>query len=119
MTLIDGEDLAVKDVVEMTGWSESKVKVQAFRAQEKYGYVWVALDDPLRPIPHFPEDGASGFRRIFQFYEEWKTSPLRMMENSFDNSHFSFVHKANFGMIDNPKPAPYAFKETDYGFEQG
>jgi phenylpropionate dioxygenase-like ring-hydroxylating dioxygenase large terminal subunit len=92
-------------------------KVQAFRAQEKYGYVWVALEDPIKPIPDFPEDGKPGYRRIFQFYEEWKTSPVRMMENSFDNSHFSYVHKANFGIIDQPKPAPYEFRDTDYGFE--
>ena len=92
-------------------------KVPGYRAQEKYGYVWVALDDPLKPIPHFPEDGMPGYRRIFQFYEEWQTSPLRMMENSFDNAHFSFVHKANFGLVDQPKPAPYEFRETDYGFE--
>ncbi|MDB5799202.1 MAG: Rieske 2Fe-2S family protein [Rhodocyclales bacterium] len=92
-------------------------KVDAFHCQEKYGYVWVALEDPLRDIPHFPEDGAPGYRRIFQFYEEWKTSPLRMMENSFDNSHFSFVHKANFGILDQPTPAPYEFRDTDYGFE--
>ncbi len=92
-------------------------KVPAYQAQEKYGYVWVALEDPLRPIPHFPEDGAPGFRRIFQFYQEWKTSPVRMMENSFDNAHFSYVHKANFGILENPKPAPYEFEETDYGFE--
>ena len=92
-------------------------KVPAFRAQEQYGYVWVALDEPLQPIPHFPEDGAPGYRRIFQFYEEWKTSPLRMMENSFDNAHFSYVHKANFGILENPTPAPYTFTETDYGFE--
>ena len=88
-----------------------------YRGEAKYGYVWVALEDPLKPIPHFPEDGAPGYRRIFQFYEEWKTSPLRMMENSFDNSHFSYVHKANFGIMENPKPAPYTFTETDYGFE--
>jgi len=35
LTLIDGEGLAVKEVVEMTGWSESKVKVQAFRARRR------------------------------------------------------------------------------------
>jgi phenylpropionate dioxygenase-like ring-hydroxylating dioxygenase large terminal subunit len=40
-----------------------------------------------------------------------------MMENSFDNSHFSYVHKANFGILEDPKPAPYTFTETDYGFE--
>ncbi|MEI6028946.1 MAG: aromatic ring-hydroxylating dioxygenase subunit alpha [Betaproteobacteria bacterium] len=92
-------------------------RVPSYRAQEKYGYVWVALEEPLRPIPHFPEDGQPGYRRIFQFHEEWKTSPLRMMENSFDNAHFSYVHKANFGILENPKPAPYEFRETDYGFE--
>jgi phenylpropionate dioxygenase-like ring-hydroxylating dioxygenase large terminal subunit len=95
----------------------SGAKVDAFHCKEKYGYVWVALEDPLRDIPHFPEDGAPGYRRIFQFYEPWKTSPLRMMENSFDNSHFSFVHKANFGILDQPTPAPYEFRDTDYGFE--
>ena len=37
---------------------------------------------------------------VFQLYEEWETSPVGMMEHSFDNSHFSFVHKANFGLFD-------------------
>ena len=32
---MDGEELSVKDVVEMTGWSESKVKVHAFRARRR------------------------------------------------------------------------------------
>jgi RNA polymerase sigma-70 factor (ECF subfamily) len=35
LTMIDGEDASVKEVVEMTGWSESKVKVQAFRARRR------------------------------------------------------------------------------------
>ncbi len=35
LTLVDGEDASVKDVAEVTGWSESKVKVQAFRARRK------------------------------------------------------------------------------------
>jgi len=35
LTMIDGEDASIKDVAEMTGWSESKVKVQAFRARRK------------------------------------------------------------------------------------
>jgi RNA polymerase sigma factor (sigma-70 family) len=32
---IDGEQMPVKDVAEMTGWSESKVKVRAFRARRR------------------------------------------------------------------------------------
>ena len=35
LTLIDGEEASVKDVAEMMGWSESKVKVQAFRARRR------------------------------------------------------------------------------------
>jgi RNA polymerase sigma-70 factor (ECF subfamily) len=35
LTLIDGEDASVREVAEMTGWSESKVKVRAFRARRK------------------------------------------------------------------------------------
>jgi RNA polymerase sigma-70 factor, ECF subfamily len=35
LTLIDGEEASVKEVVKLTGWSESKVKVQAFRARRK------------------------------------------------------------------------------------
>jgi len=35
LTLIDGEDVSVKEVAEMTGWSESKVKVRAFRARRR------------------------------------------------------------------------------------
>ena len=35
LTMIDGEDASVKDVAELTGWSESKVKVQAFRARRR------------------------------------------------------------------------------------
>lgn len=27
------------------------------------------------------------------------------------------MHKANFGLFDQPQPASYAFRETDYGFE--
>jgi phenylpropionate dioxygenase-like ring-hydroxylating dioxygenase large terminal subunit len=91
--------------------------VPSYRCEEKYGYVWVALDEPLQPIPDFPEEGDPKYRRILQFYERWNTSPLRMMENSFDNSHFSFVHKSNFGMIDNPVPAKYEFRPEEWGFE--
>jgi phenylpropionate dioxygenase-like ring-hydroxylating dioxygenase large terminal subunit len=76
----------------------------------------VALDEPIAPIFDIPEDGDPSFRRIFQFYDQWKTSPLRLMENSFDNAHFSFVHKATFGQVDKPRPQRYELVETDYGF---
>ena len=35
LLMIDGEDASIKEVAEVTGWSESKVKVRAFRARKK------------------------------------------------------------------------------------
>jgi len=35
LLMIDGEDASIKEVAEATGWSESKVKVRAFRARKK------------------------------------------------------------------------------------
>jgi phenylpropionate dioxygenase-like ring-hydroxylating dioxygenase large terminal subunit len=92
----------------------------AYRCTAKHGYAWVALvgvdEEPLAPIPDVPEFGAPGWRTIFQFDETWATSPVRALENSFDNSHFSFVHRATFGVAAQPKPSKYELVEKDGGF---
>ena len=46
LTMIDGEDASVKEVAAITGWSESKVKVQAFRARRR---MREAVERLLRP----------------------------------------------------------------------
>ena len=88
----------------------------AYRCVAKYGYAWVALEEPIAPIPEVPEFGAPGWRTIFQFYETWATSPMRALENSFDNSHFSFVHRATFGVAAQPRPSKYELVEREGGF---
>ena len=45
LTMIDGEDASVSEVAQLTGWSESKVKVRAFRARKKAREVLVKLLD--------------------------------------------------------------------------
>ena len=91
-------------------------RTTAYRCAARYGYVWIALDEPIADIPSMPEFDAPGWRTIFQFYETWSTSPMRALENSFDNSHFSFVHRATFGVAASPKPSKYELIETDSGF---
>jgi phenylpropionate dioxygenase-like ring-hydroxylating dioxygenase large terminal subunit len=93
-----------------------EARATAFHCEERYGYVWVALDDPIKPIPDLPEERDPGYRRIHQFDDRWNTAALRMMENSFDNAHFSFVHRGTFGQADQPKPEGYEIIETDDGF---
>ncbi len=91
-------------------------QVQAYHCAARYGYVWVCLDDhPLMPIPELPEAENPDLRLIHEFYERWECSGLRVMENSFDNAHFSFVHQATFG--DRQQPIPAAIENTplEYG----
>ena len=92
-------------------------RVPAYRAQEKFGYVWVALDEPVAPLLDTPEESDPAYRRVHQFDEAWNTGALRLMENSFDTAHFSFVHKGTFGQAAQPKPEKFAINETAYGFE--
>lgn len=90
--------------------------VTAYRAKERYGYVWVALDEPLIDIPDFPEADLPGFRQVHEFYETWDIGALRLMENSFDAAHVAFVHRATFGDVKNPQIAKRELTEKPFGF---
>ncbi len=91
-------------------------KVDNYHCDVRYGYVWVALDEPLAPIPEIPEASDPQFRYIPEFYEVWNCAGLRLMENSFDNAHPHFVHVSTFGVEQEPvPPAPDFFEETDFG----
>ncbi|PSR13130.1 Rieske (2Fe-2S) protein [filamentous cyanobacterium CCP3] len=93
-------------------------RVDAFLCAERYGYVWVCLsEDPLLPLPEIPEAEVPGNRLIPQFYEPWQCSGLRVMENSFDNAHFSIVHAESFGVTEQPKPARSEIVPLDLGLK--
>jgi phenylpropionate dioxygenase-like ring-hydroxylating dioxygenase large terminal subunit len=51
----------------------------AFHCEARYGYAWVALDEPLAPILDAAEEHDPRYRRIPQFYEVWNTSALRLI----------------------------------------
>ena len=91
-------------------------RTPAYHCTARHGYAWVALDEPIADIPAMPEFGQSGWRTIHQFYETWATSPMRALENSFDNAHFSFVHRATFGVASQPTPSKYELVDTEAGF---
>lgn len=91
-------------------------RVPAYHCAERFGYAWVALEDPLMPLLDTEEERL-GHRRVHQFDETWNTSGLRLMENSFDTAHFAFVHAGTFGQGDQPRPQHFSLDETGYGFE--
>ena len=97
------------------------LKVASYKTEKKYGYVWVALDEPLTGIPDLPEADKPGFRQVHQFYEPWKIGALRLMENSFDAAHVAYVHRKTFGNVSRPEvnparevtPFPYGFESNN------
>jgi phenylpropionate dioxygenase-like ring-hydroxylating dioxygenase large terminal subunit len=110
----DGSGLCVKVPQE----PENKPKpfgLPVYRCVERYGYVWVALEEPLIDIPDLPETRDPGYRQIHEFVEEWACAPLRLMENSFDGAHIAFVHKNTFG-DPNPIPAENTIEDRPDGF---
>lgn len=40
-----------------------------YQCTARYGYAWVALQEPIAPIPKVPEFSAPGWRADFRFYE--------------------------------------------------
>jgi phenylpropionate dioxygenase-like ring-hydroxylating dioxygenase large terminal subunit len=94
-----------------------KVRVDTHRAAAKYGYVWVALDEPLTDIPVLPEAAKLGFRQVDQFYEVWRIGALRLMENSFDSAHIAYVHRATFGNVERPQTTQRELTPNTWGFD--
>jgi phenylpropionate dioxygenase-like ring-hydroxylating dioxygenase large terminal subunit len=92
-------------------------QVPAYACQERYGYVWVSLGEPLADIPEIPEAADPRFRQIHEFYETWNAGGLRIMENSFDSAHGHFVHAESWGDQKNPVPPPIdEVTDTENGF---
>lgn len=89
---------------------------EAYRAEDRHGVIWVALEEPLYDIPDIPETSDPAYRRIDEFYEVWNAPGLRIMENSFDNAHFSYVHAKSFGILEEPEPALLSIEPTEDGF---
>ena len=104
-------------IPQMERAAPESARVQSFRAEERYGYVWVCLHGkPLFEIPDIAEWNDPAFRRIPEFYEVWRCAGLRLMENSFDNAHVNFVHRGTFGDPADAAPTKAELFEESWGF---
>ena len=94
----------------------SKARVTAYRADQRYGLVWVCLGSPRFGIPDCPEYDDPSFRTTFVGVQEWNAGAARMMENFLDVGHFAWVHTGLLG--DPERPAVYVspLEEFDDGF---
>lgn len=65
---------------------------------ERYGHVWTTLGEPTRDMLDMPEFEEEGRRLITCGVVTVRTSPLRIVENFLDLSHFPYVHTGVLGI---------------------
>lgn len=82
-----------------------KARLASVHAAERYGLVWLCLDDPVAGIPELAEDDNPAYRRINTEVQRWEASTTRMVDNFLDYSHFPWVHKASIGGATDPEVA--------------
>jgi vanillate O-demethylase monooxygenase subunit len=81
-----------------------RARVKRYRCVERYGMVWVCLEDsPRLPLPLFPEYDDPAFAKVFFECEDWACSAPRRTENYCDLAHFAFVHDGYLGDVGHPE----------------
>lgn len=83
---------------------------------ERYGLVWICLDEPHGSIPTMSADDDPAYRRINSGVDTWATSSTRMTDNFLDISHFPYVHLGTFGIEQNRDVPKIEMGELDDGW---
>ena len=94
----------------------TRAQATVYRATERHGLVWVALDEPLLPIADFPEYTDPAYRTFVSVNAPLATSAGRYTDNGLDISHFPFIHPGALGDNDDPVTPEYEIIATPVGF---
>jgi phenylpropionate dioxygenase-like ring-hydroxylating dioxygenase large terminal subunit len=80
------------------------LKARAFphRCEERYGFVWASLGNPVHDIPPFPEAIDPTFRVFNAGPYPFGANAFRSVENFIDATHFPFVHAGLNGVMTKP-----------------
>ncbi|MCU0902658.1 MAG: aromatic ring-hydroxylating dioxygenase subunit alpha [Tabrizicola sp.] len=80
-------------------------RVDAYRVSIRYGLIWVCMAEPVYDIPDYPERDDPAFRTVTIVEKEAsKTSSIRMIMGTLDDTHFPWVHEGILGNRDAPAP---------------
>ena len=81
----------------------TKARVQSYRAMERYGLIWVALEEPAHPLPEIPEFESGDWVVVNTGPFAWNADASRQLENFTDFGHFPWVHPGLLGDINRPE----------------
>lgn len=85
----------------------AKARVKTYRAQERYGLIWVCLGEPAGDIPPFPQWEDQTYRKILCGPYAFRAAAPRAIENFLDVAHFPFVHEGFLGDPQFPEISEY------------
>ena len=80
----------------------AKARIAAYRCQERYGLVWVAIEEPRWPLPEVPELEDGSWAVVAAGPYRWRCDAARQVENFTDLGHFPWVHPGLLGDPDRP-----------------
>ena len=85
----------------------AKARAVSYRCLERYGLIWVALDEPRWPLPDVPELESSTWTTVSTGPFAWHSDASRQVENFTDFGHFPFVHPGLLGDPERPVVPSY------------
>lgn len=83
---------------------------------ERFGFVWIAPESPLSPLPDFPEWHDASLGQAWLPPVTLKAGAAQFIDNFLDFAHFPFVHAGTFGTGESPLLPNYSATRTDDGF---
>lgn len=79
-----------------------KARTPVYHCQERYGLIWVALEDPLFPLAELPEYDLADWKWVETGPFDWNSDSSRQVENFTDFGHFPWVHPGLLGDPERP-----------------
>lgn len=84
--------------------------------EERYGLLWLALDEPLADLPFIPEWNDEGFGLAIVPPQTWNASAAQMADNFLDVAHFPFTHLGTIGDPDDREVGNYDVTRDGWSF---
>ena len=81
---------------------------------ERYGLIWVALEEPRWTLPEIAELETAGWKTVLTGPFDWRCEASRQVENFTDLGHFPWVHPGLLGDPSRPVVTPPAVRTADH-----
>ena len=86
------------------------------RNQERFGLVWVAIDEPVCELPGIPEWSNESLQHVWLPPVDINAAAGQFVDNFLDFGHFPYVHAGTFGAGEDEFIADYEVKRSADGW---